>query len=104
MKNNKLTLEQKRIAEGFKTAANKQIAIRKFLRGEQYSVSTFIDEESILAGYGKLDLDFEYPLPSVIIKAIFGSLTWEGSKQEIIRKAKVYGMVMPEEDFPKQII
>ena len=53
-----------------------QIALNRYLNGEKYSVSTFIDEDSIVAGYGRLDLDFEFPLPSEIIRMEHGTLSW----------------------------
>jgi len=55
-----------------------QIALDMLNSGKEYSVSTFIDEESILAGYGNLNIDFEYPLPHYKILEIFGASTWEG--------------------------
>lgn len=52
-------------------------AIRRFQNGERISTSTFIDEDTIVAGYGGLDgYDFKYPLPSVYIRQIFGSTSW----------------------------
>lgn len=58
-----------------------QEAIRRFQNGEKWSCSSFIDEDTIVAGYGQLDhksnpYDFEFPLPTVYIKAIYGSTSW----------------------------
>lgn len=55
---------------------NEKIAINKFENGKKYSCSTFIDEDTIIAGYGNLDIDFEYPLPPDYIKKIFGTTSW----------------------------
>jgi hypothetical protein len=35
--------------------------------GQSFSVSSHIDEDTFVAGYGKLDYDFEFPLPDVYI-------------------------------------
>lgn len=51
-------------------------ALLRHNKGEQYSVSTSIDGETILAGYGILDYDFEFPLPNFVIKMEFGTLSW----------------------------
>jgi len=54
------------------------IAIRKFQAGQKWAVSTFIDEDTITAGYGGLDVngDFEYPLPTIYIRQIYGTTSW----------------------------
>jgi hypothetical protein len=52
------------------------IAIDKFQSGEKYGVSEFIDEDTIIAGYGNLNTDFEFPLPVVYIKQIYGTTSW----------------------------
>lgn len=54
------------------------IAIRKFQAGHKWAVSQFIDEDTIMAGYGGLDEygDFEFPLPVVYIKQIYGTNSW----------------------------
>ena len=40
------------------------IAIKKYINGEKYEVSTFIDEHTITVGYNILSLgDFEFELP-----------------------------------------
>ena len=57
------------------------IAINKFQNGEQYSVSEFIDEDTIIAGYGELNIDFEFPLPVVYIKQIYGTTSWNEYKK-----------------------
>lgn len=44
---------------------------------EQFSVSEFIDEDTIIAGYGKMDYDFELPLPKTYIIQIFGTTSWK---------------------------
>lgn len=56
---------------------NEQIALERYNKGEQYNVSTFIDEDTIVAGYGKLDYDFEFPLPGSVIKEIYGTTSWK---------------------------
>ncbi len=53
-----------------------QEAVRRFQLGEPYMVSEFIDEDTIIAGYGKLDYDFEFPLPRVYIKQIYKTTSW----------------------------
>ena len=53
-----------------------QIAIEKFNKGEEPFVSTFIDEDSIIMGYGDLNYDFEYPLPDYIIISKYGTTSW----------------------------
>jgi hypothetical protein len=40
------------------------------------SVSTFIDEDSIISGYGELDYDFKYPLPRWWIERKYGTTSW----------------------------
>jgi hypothetical protein len=54
------------------------IAIRKFQAGHKWAVSKFIDEDTITAGYGGIDVngDFDYPLPTVYIKQIYGTTSW----------------------------
>lgn len=52
-------------------------ALIRYNNGEDYHTSTFIDEDTIIAGYGGLDgLDFKYPLPFFLIKMIYGTLSW----------------------------
>lgn len=51
-------------------------ALLRYNKGEQFFTSTSIDEDTILAGYGKLDYDFEFPLPYFLIKMIYGTLSW----------------------------
>lgn len=70
-----------------------QEAIRRFQNGEKYSTSTFIDEDTIVAGYGQLDdksnpYDFKFPLPSVYIKHIFGTTSWETFRKKENEKIK----------------
>lgn len=55
---------------------NEIVAVQRFLNGEKFSVSTSIDEDTILAGYGELNYDFEFPLPSVVIKQVYGTTSW----------------------------
>jgi len=54
------------------------IALFFYYTGKKYWSSTFIDEDTITAGYGKLDNIgmFEYPLPDYLIKRIWGYNTW----------------------------
>lgn len=56
---------------------NEKIAINKFENGEKHHCSTFIDEDTIIVGYGKLDYDFQYPLPPDYIKKIYGTTSWK---------------------------
>lgn len=55
---------------------NEKIAVERYNKGEKYSTSSFIDDDTIIAGYGNLDYDFEYPLPKYIIEDIFGTTSW----------------------------
>lgn len=56
--------------------SNEEIAINIYNNGQTYSVSTFIDEDTIVAGCGKLDYDFEFPLPNEIIIKEYGTTSW----------------------------
>lgn len=53
------------------------IALFLYYIGIKWSWSTFIDEDSITMGYGKLDYigNFKLPLPSKIIKKKFKGCT-----------------------------
>ena len=51
-------------------------ALEWYKKGKTPSVSTFIDEDTIIMGYGKLDYDFEYPLPPKIITEIYETTSW----------------------------
>lgn len=55
---------------------NEEIAIAKYNKGIPPSVSTFIDEDTIILGYGKLDIDFEFPLPAHITVKEYGTQSW----------------------------
>lgn len=57
---------------------NKLIALLKYIIGVKYQTSTFIDEDTITMGYGKLDSigEFQYPLPNKIIKHKMGTTSW----------------------------
>ena len=55
---------------------NTKIALERYNSGEPYFTSTFIDEDTILAGYGNLDYDFEFSLPREIIIKEFGTTSW----------------------------
>jgi hypothetical protein len=57
---------------------NKIIALCLYLLGKKYSSSTFIDEDTITAGYGKLDHIglFKYNLPNWLIFRIYKCKTW----------------------------
>lgn len=57
-------------------APQEQIALERYNNGEKYLVSTFIDEDTIILGYGKLDMDFEFPLPAYITVKEFGTQSW----------------------------
>lgn len=52
------------------------IAILLYLLGIKHSVSTFIDEDTIIAGYGSLNRDFYYPLPTSYVRKIYGTTSW----------------------------
>ena len=52
------------------------IALDRYNKGEQFSVSTFIDEDTIIMGYGNLDYDFEFPLPNYVVVKEFGTHSW----------------------------
>lgn len=51
-------------------------ALYRYNNGEILNVSTFIDEDTIIAGYGNLDYDFEFPLPASKIREIYGTNSW----------------------------
>lgn len=51
-------------------------ALEIYATGKQPSSSTSIDEDTILMGYGRLDYDFEFPLPADKIKEIKGTNSW----------------------------
>ena len=57
-----------------------KILIAKILYkiGRKPHVSTFVDEETITMGYGKLDFDglFQFPLPLKIIRKKYGTTKW----------------------------
>lgn len=53
-----------------------EIALEKYNKGEKFSVSTFIDEDTIILGYGKSDYDFEFPLPAHITVKEYGTQSW----------------------------
>ena len=40
------------------------------------SISTFIDEDTIIMGYGQLRYEFYYPLPNWIVKLKYGTISW----------------------------
>jgi len=52
------------------------IAIFLYHSGLRHSCSTAIDEDTIIAGYGSLDIDFYYPLPVSYVKKIYGTTSW----------------------------
>lgn len=59
------------------TKQSEKEAMKRYNRGEQYSTSTSIDEDTILAGYGQLGYtEFEFPLPNSIIVQIYGTNSW----------------------------
>lgn len=58
-------------------------AIKRFVESEErLEVSTFIDEDTIIAGYGGFDgkfgmgYDFKYPLPNHFIRMIYQTNSW----------------------------
>ena len=53
-----------------------EIAQERYDKGEIPSISTFIDEDTIIMGYGNLDYDFEFPLPIETIRKIHGTTSW----------------------------
>lgn len=54
------------------------IAVVLYHWGVRLTVSTFIDEDTITAGYGQLYADgcFQYPLPPNYIRKIYGCTKW----------------------------
>jgi len=52
------------------------IAVFLYELGIKHSCSTFIDEDTIIAGYGDLNFDFTYPLPKEYIIKIYGTTSW----------------------------
>lgn len=60
------------------TQKSQKIALERYNNGEEYSVSTSIDEDSIIAGYGELGYtEFEFPLPIYKIIEIYGTTSWK---------------------------
>ena len=53
-----------------------KIAFIRYNAGEPHHCSTSIDEDTIIAGYGELGYDFEYPLSNEIIRKIYGTNSW----------------------------
>ena len=53
-----------------------KIAQERYDNGEAPKISTFIDEDTIIMGYGNLDYDFEFPLPMETIRNIHGTTSW----------------------------
>lgn len=52
-------------------------ALERYRNGEKPWISTSIDEDTIVMGYGKLEFDgFEFPLPDEIVIEINGTLSW----------------------------
>lgn len=61
-----------------KAKTNKIYAYILYCIGQKPYTSTFIDEDTITMGYGKLDGigEFEYPLSNRIVKKTFGTTSW----------------------------
>lgn len=59
-----------------------KIAQERYDKGEKPYISTFIDEDTIIMGYGKLDYDFEFPLPVETVKKIHGTTSWRELMQK----------------------
>lgn len=57
---------------------NTIIGTLRYLFGEQPSISTFIDEDTITMGYGVHygTGDFEYPVHNFFIRMKYGTLSW----------------------------
>lgn len=57
---------------------NMLIAHLLYNLGKKPECSTFIDEDTITMGYGRMDSlgDFQFPLPKFIIKNKMGSNKW----------------------------
>ena len=56
---------------------NEKIALKRYKKGIIHSVSVFIDEDTIIAGYGNTqNYDFEFPFPRYLIIEIFGTDSW----------------------------
>lgn len=73
---------------------NEEIAIEKYLNGEKWSCSTFIDEETITVGYGKLDNIgcFEFELPFSFRSEhniMYGCKKWSELDKMILREKKL---------------
>ena len=57
---------------------NEKIALKRYKKGIIHSVSVFIDEDTIIAGYGNMEsYDFEFPLPKNLIIEIYGTISWK---------------------------
>lgn len=74
-----------------KLTYNEIESIDRYLKGEQWSCSTFIDEDTIVCGYGSLNLEFEFELPLWfrIEKNILGCRTWSEFKRKKLREKKL---------------
>lgn len=58
-----------------------KIAIDRYNSGEKHSIACFIDEDTIIAGYGGIEhYDFVYPLPTDYIVKIYGTTSWNEYK------------------------
>jgi len=69
------------------------IAIKRFQSGEKYSISTFIDEDTIIMGYGGMNehsYDFKYPLPAIYTIQLYGTLSWTEYFKEENKKIEQY--------------
>lgn len=55
---------------------NQKIAIIRHNSGEPHNCSTSIDEDTIIAGYGELSYDFEFPFSNEMIHTIYGTNSW----------------------------
>lgn len=52
-------------------------ALERYRNGEKPFISTHIDDDTIIMGYGEIhSYDFEFPLPPEIIKEIHGTTSW----------------------------
>ena len=82
---NKKKVNLKKTRSGFKSnfiqlLANffyQSVAVVGYYLKFEYRCSTFIDEESIIAGYGKLNYDFKYPFPRWLILKVWGTTSWK---------------------------
>jgi len=78
---------------------DEQKALKMLKKGKKPFISTFIDEDTIIMGFGKLDYDFEFPLPKDEIIKRFGTTSWaQRLYNEGYRKYKITNKITKEVD------